>query len=419
MKVDARFRQLRSLCCRSIISATVLTMAICITAPFARAQSTGGRIRGTVTDPSGGAVPAAIVMLKNEATSSERTVQSGAMGEYVFLEIPVGTYTVELHLAGFKKYVRKGIPLELNQILTLDIALQLGGSTEVVEVTGAPPLVDTTSTQLGAVVGERAISQLPLAQRDAYQLLQLQPGVQSQVGLDTVYGSDRAGVVSVNGGRGRDNNFTVNGGDGNDQFAGLPAIQPSPDAIAEFRVLTNTFDAEYGRNSGAVVNVVTKSGTNDFHGSAYEFFRDKSLNAQGFFDSQKLDYLQNQFGVTLGGPVKKDKTFFFVTYEGDRIRRGSSGDTVTVPTNLERTGDFSNGLPPTDPNFQAFSGTLSNANILNNRHRGRHQVCHRVPHQPDSHRVHGPDRARPAESVRPSRKQRHQPVSRCASRPRT
>jgi len=359
MKVDARFRQLRSRCCRSIFSTAILALAMMIVAPFALAQSTGGRIRGTVMDPSGGAVPAANVTLRNEATGSQRTVQSDASGEYVFLEVPVGTYTVELQLTGFKKYVRKGIPLELNQILTLDIALQLGGATDVVEVTGAPPLVDTTSTQLGAVVGERAISQLPLAQRDAYQLLQLQPGVQSQVGLDTVYGSDRAGVVSVNGGRGRDKNFTVNGGDGNDQFAGLPAIQPSPDAIAEFRVLTNTFDAEYGRNSGAVVNVVTKSGTNNFHGSAYEFFRDKSLNAQGFFDSQKLDYLQNQFGVTFGGPVKKDKTFFFATYEGDRIRRGTSGDTVTVPTDLERTGDFSQGT--------AFTGTLTNANILNNR----------------------------------------------------
>jgi hypothetical protein len=228
-------------------------------------------------------------------------------------------------------------------------------------------VVDTTTTQLGAVVNERAVSELPLANRDAYQLLQLQPGVQSQLGIDGVYGSDRAGVVSVNGGRGRDNNYTVNGGDGNDQFANLPAIQPSPDAIAEFRVLTNTFDAEYGRNSGAVVNVVTKSGTNAFHGDLYEFFRNNKLNARGFFDSAKLDYLQNQFGATLGGPLKKDKTFFFASYEGDRIRRGSSSDTVAVPSDLERTGDFSGGLPPSDPNFIPFAGTLANASILNNR----------------------------------------------------
>ena len=307
------------------------------------AQSTGGRIRGTVTDASGGAVTGAKIVIINQATGAQRDTDSGANGEYIFLEVPVGTYEVDVNQTGFKKYVRKGIVLDLNAVLGLDVVLVVGGSTEVVEVTGAPPLVDTTSTQLGAVVGSRAVSELPLAQRDTYQLLQLQPGVQSQLGVDNLYGSDRAGVVSVNGGRGRDNNFTVNGGDGNDQFANLPAIQPSPDSIEEFRVLTNTFDAEYGRNSGAVVNVVTKSGSNSLHGNLYEFFRDQGLNAKGFFDSTKLDYLQNQFGATLGGPIKKDKTFFFVTYEGDRLRKGTSSDTVTVPTALERTGDFSAG----------------------------------------------------------------------------
>ena len=339
------------LCCA--VAGLVATAMICVTG--ANAQSTGGRIRGTVTDPSGGAVVGAKVSLLNEANGTQRDSQASATGEYIFLEVPVGNYQVQVNHPGFKKYLRKGIVVNLNEVVNLDIPLVVGGSTETVEVTGAPPLVDTTSTQLGAVVGERAVSNLPLAQRDAYQLLQLQPGVQSQVGLDTVYGSDRAGVVSVNGGRGRDNNFTVNGGDGNDQFAGLPAIQPSPDAIEEFRVLTNTFDAEYGRNSGAVVNVVTKSGSNDLHGTAYEFFRNKNLNAKGFFDTQKLDYLQNQFGATFGGPIKKDKTFFFVTYEGDRIRRGTSGDVVTVPTDAERTGDFSAG--------GAFAGTLSDDNV--------------------------------------------------------
>lgn len=338
--------------------AVIFAVAACA-APYAAAQSTGGRLRGTVTDPSGGAVAAAKVLLTNEANGTQRDTQTSATGEFNFLEVAVGTYTVQVDQPGFRRYVRKGILLNLNEAVTVDVPLLLGESTQTVEVTGAPPLVDTTSTQLGAVVNERAVSQLPLAQRDTYQLLQLQPGVQSQVGLDTVYGSDRAGVVSVNGGRGRDNNFTVNGGDGNDQFAGLPAIQPSPDAIAEFRVLTNTFDAEYGRNSGAVVNVVTKSGTNDFHGSTYEFFRNQALNAKGFFDTQKLDYLQNQFGLTFGGPIKKEKTFFFVSYEGDRIRRGTSGDTVTVPTAAERQGDFS-----ADPRF---AGTLTNANILNDR----------------------------------------------------
>src|SRR5437899_330033 len=329
--------------CISILVVFMLALYGLIGASASFAQSTGGRIRGTVTDSTGGAITGAKLSITNQANGLERDTETGTNGEYIFLEVPVGTYDVAINQPGFKKYLRKGIVLNLNEIVGVDIVLQVGGSTEIVEVTGAPPLVDTTSTQLGAVVGERAVSELPLAQRDAYQLLQLQPGVQSQVGLDTVYGSDRAGVVSVNGGRGRDNNFTVNGGDGNDQFAGLPAIQPSPDAIAELRVLTNTFDAEYGRNSGAVVNVVTKSGTNEIHGNAYEFFRNQNLNANGFFDSSKLEYLQNQFGATLGGPIKKDKTFFFVTYEGDRIRPGTSSDTVTVPTLLERAGNFSEG----------------------------------------------------------------------------
>ena len=213
-----------------------------------------------MTDTSGAAITGANVALRNEATSVSRETQSGSNGEYSFLEVPVGTYTMESQQAGFKKYVGKGVTLELNAILSVDIVLQVGGSTETVEVTGAPPQVDTTSTQLGAVVNERAVSELPLAQRDAYQLLQLQPGVQSQLGNDLFYGSDKAGVVTVNGGRGRSNNYSVNGGDGNDLFANLPAVQPSPDSISEFRVITNSFDAEYGRNSGAVVNVVTKSG---------------------------------------------------------------------------------------------------------------------------------------------------------------
>jgi hypothetical protein len=332
---------LRTILCRSILIVFTLALYGFISASASLAQSTGGRIRGTITDSTGGAITAAKLTITNQANGLERDTETGTNGEYIFLEVPVGTYDIAVNQPGFKKYLRKGVAVNLNEIVGVDIVLQVGGSTEIIEVTGTPPLVDTTSTQLGAVVGSRAVSELPLAQRDTYQLLQLQPGVQSQLGVDNLYGSDRAGVVSVNGGRGRDNNFTVNGGDGNDQFANLPAIQPSPDSIEEFRVLTNTFDAEYGRNSGAVVNVVTKSGSNEFHGNLYEFFRNKNLNAKGFFDFEKLDYLQNQFGATLGGPIKKDKTFFFVTYEGDRVRKGTSSDTVAVPTDLERTGDFS------------------------------------------------------------------------------
>src|SRR5690348_1187666 len=351
MKVHARFRQ-HSACRRSSLFAAVLAMAVCLAAPFAGAQSTGGRIRGTVMDTSGGAVPSANVTVINEATHATREVQTGANGEYVFLEVPVGTYEIDATSQGFKKYARKGIVLNLNEVVSVDLTLQIGGSTDVVEVTGAPPVVDTTSTQLGAVVNERSSTQLPLNTRDVYQLLQLQPGVQSQIGNNLFYGSDKPGVVTVNGGRGRSNNYSVNGGDGNDLFANLPAVQPSPDSIEEFRVISNSFDAEYGRNSGAVVNVVTKSGTNDLHGSFYEFFRNDVLNAHQFTftPSPKAPFKQNQFGGTLGGPIKKDKTFFFGSYEGRRIVQGVISQPVIVPTAAQESGDFSGGA--------TFTGSL-------------------------------------------------------------
>ena len=364
MKGHLRFPQAHSVCCRSILSVLLFAFAIFLVAPFAGAQSTGGRIRGTVTDPSGGAVAAATVQLINEGTHATREVQTGANGEYIFIEVPVGSYEIDLTLLGFKKYLRRGIALDLNQVLTVDIALQLGGSTDVVEVTGAPPVVDTTSTQLGAIVNDRAATQLPLNQRDVYQLLQLQPGVQSQLGNDLFYGSDKAGVVTVNGGRGRSNNYSVNGGDGNDLFVNGPAIEPSPDSIEEFKVITNNFDAEYGRNSGAVVNVVTKSGTNNLHGSFYEFFRNDVLNAHKFTfqPAPKEPFKLNQFGGTLGGPIKKDKTFIFGSYEGRRKVQGINSIPVTVPTGANENGDFSSGSP--------FTGTLSDntvATILQNR----------------------------------------------------
>jgi hypothetical protein len=218
----------------------------------------------------------------------------------------------------------------VNQVITLNMTMQLGATQEVVDVTSEAPLVDTSSTQLGAVVNNRSVNELPLNARDTYQFLQLQPGVQSQLGSSggTFYGSSDAGAVSVNGGRGRANNFSVNGGDANDAFVNLPTIQPTPDAIEEFRVISNTFDAEYGRNSGAVVNVVTKSGTNQWHGDVYEYFRNTVLNAQGYFNTVKPQENQNQFGGTFGGPLKKDRTFFFLSLRrtpGAPGRLGTNG----------------------------------------------------------------------------------------------
>ena len=358
-----------------ISCAALAVAALLLLAPLAGAQSTGGRIRGTVTDPSGAAVAGAKVTLINEATNAAREAETSATGEYLFLEVPVGSYEVDVVSTGFKKYARKAIPLNLDQIIGVDVALQVGGAAETIEVSGAPPLLDTTTTQLGAVLTSTSVTELPLSTRNTYELLQLQPGVQSQLGADLFYGSDNPGVVSVNGGRGRSNNYTVNGGDGNDLFVNGPAIQPSPDAISEFRVLTNTFDAEYGRNSGSVVNVVTKSGTNKVHGDFYEFLRNDVLNTKGFFDPAVPDYKQNQFGATLGGPIKKDKTFIFGSYEGNRLRQGIPSGNVFLPTADEAAGNFgaASGL-----GAQALSGVLTDpafASALANRNTGGAQTC--------------------------------------------
>jgi hypothetical protein len=330
------------------------------------AQTTG-TIQGTVTDSSGSVIPGAKVTAKLEGAAVTRTVTSDPSGDFVLPSLPVGTYTVEIEATGFKKFAQPHVEVTIGHVIHVDGVLELGEITQTVTVEGAAALVETSSTQLGAVMNSRAVVNLPLNSRDTYQLLQLQPGVQSQQGYDLFAGSENAGVVSVNGGRGRSNNFNVNGGDANDLFIATPAIEPSPDTIEEFRVLTNTFDAEYGRNSGSVVNVVTKGGTNEFHGDLYEFFRNKALNTRGFFDTEKAKFNQNQYGGTLGGPIKKNRTFFFLSAENRVIRQGIPSDLVTVPTVAERAGDFSQG--PSGPQ-NPFSGTLTDgflANALNQR----------------------------------------------------
>ena len=357
---------------------------LCLMCSTLLAQGTGGRIIGRVADSSGAVLANVKVTLANESTGITRESQTNGSGDYGFPEVPVGTYTLTFDLQGFKTSVGKAITVELNQIVTFNSTLQIGETKEVVEVSSEAPLVDTTSTQLGAVMDNRQVQNLPLNSRDTYQLLQLQPGVMSTVGSSNslVYGSDSPGAVSVNGGRGRSNNFSVNGGDANDLFANLPTVQPSPDSIQEFRVITNTFDAEYGRNSGSVVNVVTKSGTNDLHGSLYEFFRNKVLNANDYcltaaspedLPCSKPQFNQNQFGGTLGGPIIKNRTFFFASYEGRRIRQGILSPAVTVPSASERPSatqpyaDFSDigGFDTQNPTMQ--TGLLNNPQLLDNR----------------------------------------------------
>jgi len=339
----------------------------------AMGQSTGGRVIGKVSDPTGAVLAGVKVDLVNQATGVSRTADTNTDGDYVFLQVPVGTYRLEFDHAGFKTNVKHDVNVDLNQVVTLNMTMQVGEAKETVEVSSEAPIVDTTSTQLGAVMDQRQVANLPLNARDTYQLLQLQPGVQGVGGSDLFYGSNQSGAVSVNGGRGRSNNFNVNGGDGNDLFVNSPAIQPTPDSIAEFRVLSNTFDAEYGRNSGAVINVVTKSGTNAWHGSVYEFLRNQLFNAKGYLDLRRPDDKQNQFGGTFGGPIKKDRTFFFASYEGRRVVHGITSDPVVVPTAAERAGDFSaspfefDPTNPTDPTVNALISDQTVADILNAR----------------------------------------------------
>src|SRR5579863_2398222 len=323
---------------------------------------TTGEIRGGVVDPSGAIIQGAVIVITQVGTDAVRGVTSDKDGSFDVPELAVGTYSVSAEATGFKKFVAKNVVVSIGHVAIVNITLQIGGSAETVTVEANEVQVETTSTQIGAVMTDTSIRALPLSQRNTYQLLQLQPGVQSQVGADLFYGSDQPGVVSVNGGRGRSNNYMVNGGDGNDIFVNSPAIQPSPDAVEEFRVLTNTFDAEYGRNSGSVVNVVTKSGTNNVHGDVYEFLRNNVLNTKGYFDPSIAKYIQNQFGATLGGPIKKDKMFIFGSYEGNRLRQGISSGQVFLPTTGpngqpggEASGDFSGG--------PGFSGTLNDQNF--------------------------------------------------------
>ena len=352
-----------------------LDLSLCvICSTLVSAQSTGGRILGRVADPSGAVLAGVKVTATNEATGVARSAETNEAGDYVMVSVPPATYTIQYELTGFKKNVQKGIIVDVNQVVTLNSTLQIGASQEVVEVTSEAAQVDTTSTQLGAVINDRSVNELPLNSRDTYQFLQLQPGVQAQLGNGNgslFYGSqDSSGSVSVNGGRTRSNNFSVNGGDANDQFVNSPTIEPSPDSVEEFRVITNTFDAEYGRNSGSVVNVITKSGSNNLHGDIFEYFRNTVLDARNYFDLARPQWNQNQFGGTLGGPIKKDRTFFFVSYEGRRIREGLTSQAVAVPTGAPSltapSGEFGGNFQSQGP----FAGGISNpfvAQVLDGR----------------------------------------------------
>jgi hypothetical protein len=304
-----------------------------------KADDVYGRIRGTVTDPSGASVPDARVTVRNVATGISRTVPTATDGAFdiVNLQAPA-TYNVLVERTGFKPFEATSIDLALNQIYVLDVQMELGEATQRVTVEAAPAQVEITSMQLGARLTGSQVVDLPLNGRDWVQLQQILPGVVASI--------DFADNFATNGARSQDNGYMINGTDSNDLALNVPLVIPSPDAIAEVNMITNTINPEYGRNSGAILNAVTKSGTNKFHGSGFEFYRDPFLNARNFFLPEPEQFHQNQFGGTVGGPIRKDHTFFFFSYQGTRNRepippgRGFAGGTSTVFTQDQRNGFF-------------------------------------------------------------------------------
>src|SRR5437660_9009679 len=298
-------------------------------------QTFRGTILGTVTDPSGAVVAGATVKVKNVATGLERTTATSGDGSYAVPELPIGTYSVTVSQSGFQTFVVTGVAVDMATERRVDAALKTGEVATRVEVSAETlPLVETTSNDLGGVITAQTVENMPVNGRDYTKLIFLNPGVAGSP--DQITDSPGSfGEFSMNGARGRSNNYLLDGTDMNDGYRNDPAINqggvfatPSPilpiDAVSDMRVLSN-FEPEYGRNSGAVVNIVTKSGTNQFHGSAFEYFRNNALDARNFFnttDQPKAPFHNNQFGGSLGGPILKDKALFLLDYEGQRERVG-------------------------------------------------------------------------------------------------
>lgn len=296
-------------------------------------------------------------MLTRRDTSLMRAATTDENGVFSFPSLPVGSYDLRVQAEGFPLFTSSKLRASIGRVVTFDIVLGQAQS-------GLRPessLLDTGNAQLGVVMEEREVTELPLKSRDTFDLLQLQPGVQSALGEDLFFGGNQPGVVSVSGGRARSNNYNVNGGAAGDVMANYPAIEPSPDSISEFRVITHNYDASLGRNSGSVLNVVTKSGGGNLHGSAFEFVRNNILDAKGYFDPTVPDFKQNDFGGTLGGPVRREKTFFFFSYEGRREVEGIPSQPVIVPMASERAGNF------TGPTFGGALEDAKVAQVLNSR----------------------------------------------------
>lgn len=330
----------------------ILVLLVSACAPLS-AQQGRGTILGTVTDATGAAVPGVAVTVLNTGTNAAFRTESNAEGFYIAPELPVGSYSVSAERTGFKKTIRSGITLQVDQRAQVDLTLQIGGVTESIEVTGEAPLVDTSSATVGKVVEQRRVTDLPVNGRSAFALMLIAPGVKPTAGPTASGFSDRGqqlSQVSINGGPTSLNAFVVDGGNNNQSYYPDISANPAVDAVEEFKVQSNTMSAEFGFTLGGVVNVVTKAGTNSVHGTLYEFARNSAFDARNTFSTAKTPFTYNQFGGSLGGPVTlprlyngKDRTFLFGNYEEYRYARGSSSIT-SVPTPEQRAGDFSKTL---------------------------------------------------------------------------
>lgn len=357
-KPSAFFPQ-SSVCRNAALRKALLpVLVVCVLSGLAIAGVTAS-ISGTVRDTSGAAIAGATVSATSAETGVTQTQVTNARGFYSFQSLPLGHYEIKVQQSGFKLFREAGLVLDVDAELVVDPVLQVGQIKEIVEVAGEALRVETSSTQLGEVIGSQEMTDVPLVSRSYTDLLALQPGVASSpsgmsgalagpfnstgVVVPLVSGDLNAGGLSVNGMREADNGFMLNGATVQEPGFGGTAVIPNLDSIAEFRILTNNFDAEYGNYSGGQINVITKSGTNGFHGDVFEFLRNTDFDASNYFDpgNQRGTYHQNQYGGTLGGPIKRDKIFFFGDYQGNRVVQGVSEGNVPVPSAAEHTGDFS------------------------------------------------------------------------------
>lgn len=321
-------------------------------------QSVYGSVAGAITDASGATISNAAITLTNLATAAKRTMESGSSGEYAFVNIPPGRYRLEAEKAGFKKSAREPVVVEIESGLRVDFALQVGAQSETVEVTSEAPLLQPETNSLGQVIESRTVTEAPLNGRNPLALVALSPGVVPQ-GQPSAGNSSTGNPVGANpfalgdfqigGGMAGQSAILLDGVPTNGAYLNVVTVVPTQDAVQEFKVQTNNLGPEYGRFAGGVINLATKSGTNSFHGSGYEFLRNKVLDANDFFSNRAglgiPPFTQNQFGANIGGPVIKNKLFFFSSYEGYRLRKGSTL-TTTVPTAAERNGDFSGSAYP-------------------------------------------------------------------------